>query len=63
MVYHIQSIVFLQKVVSAGIYYLANPVPDTTEPEPVDESVVQRNGRLGHLGNSERGKAADDRVH
>lgn len=29
----------------------------------MDESVVQCNGRLGHLGNGERGKAADNRMH
>lgn len=29
----------------------------------VDESFVRCNGRLGHLGNGERRKTADDRVH
>ena len=29
----------------------------------MDESAVQCNGRLGHLGNSERRKATDNRVH
>lgn len=40
MVYRIQSIASLQKVVSASIYYLTNPVPDIAEPEFVDESSV-----------------------
>lgn len=40
-----------------------DPVPDAIESGLVDESFVRCNGRLGHLGNGERRKTADDRVH
>ena len=43
--------------------HLDDPVPDAIESGLVDESFVRCNGRLGHLGNGERRKTADDRVH
>lgn len=63
MVYCIQSILFFLKVILACSCHLNDPVPDAIESGLVDESFVRCNGRLGHLGNGERRKTADDRVH
>ena len=54
---------FFQKVILACFCHLDDPVPDAIESGFVDESFVRCNGRLGHLGNGERRKTADDRVH
>ena len=43
--------------------HLDDSVPDVVESEPVDESAVQCNGWLGHLGNSERGENINNRAH
>lgn len=53
----------ISEAVCISVRNFDDPVPDVVESEPVDESAVQRNGWLGHLGNSEWRKAADNGVH
>lgn len=54
---------FFRKLFLLVFVNLDDPVPDAIESGLVDESFVRCNGRLGHLGNGERRKTADDRVH
>ena len=45
------------------VHHLIDLVPNLVEPQSVAEPVIQRNGRLGALGNGEWGKTADNGVH
>ena len=53
----------LSEVVFLGFCYLTCSVPNPVKPEPVDEPVIRRYGRLGHLGDSEWRTEADHRMH
>lgn len=53
----------ISEAVCISVCDVDDPVPDIAEAESVDEPVVQCNGRLGHLGNSERRETIDNRVH
>ena len=63
MVSEIQGECVLSETILPGLCDFTYSVPHIAEPRDVDESVDQCNGRLGHLGNSERGEATDNRMH
>ena len=42
---------------------LTYSVPNPVKPEPMDESFIRCHGRLGDLGDCERRKTVDHRVH
>ena len=54
---------FLPEAVPADFHHHHDSLPNPVEPEHVDESSVQRHGRLGHLGDRERRTEANNRVH
>ena len=63
MVSEIQRECVFPEVVPIGIRDVNDLIQNAAEPKPVDESVVQCNGRMGHLGDSKRRETADHRVH
>ena len=63
MVSEIQGKRVLSEVVFLSFCDLTYPVPNTVKPEPVDEPVIRRYGRMGYLGDSEWRAEADHRVH
>ena len=63
MVSEIQGECVLSETVLPGLCDFTYSVPHIAEPSAVDESFIRCHGRMGHLGNGERRKTADDRVH
>ena len=53
----------LSETILPGLCDFDDIIQNATEPELVDEPVVRCHGRMGHLGDSERREAADNRVH
>ena len=63
MVSEIQGKCVLPETVPIDIRDFYDLIQNATEPKLVDESAVQCNGRLGHLGDRERRTEVDHRVH
>ena len=63
MVSEIQGECVLSEVVFLIFCDLTYSVPNPVKPELVDEPIVRRYGRMGHMGDSERRAEADNRVH
>ena len=63
MVSEVQRECVLSEVVLTGFCDFDDLIQNATEPSAMDESAVQNHGRMGHLGDSERREAADNRVH
>lgn len=63
LVSEVQRELVLPKVVLTGFCDFHDLIQNATESEPVDESFIRCHGRLGHLGDSERREATDNRVH
>ncbi len=63
MVSEIQGKRVLSEVVFLSFCDLTYLVPNPVKPEPVDEPVIRRYGRMGHLGDREWRAEADYRVH
>lgn len=63
MVSEIQGECVLSETILPGLCDFDDLIQNVTESELVDESVVRRYGRMGHLGDSERRTEADNRVH
>ena len=63
MVSEIQGECVLSETILPGLCDFTYSVPNPVKPELVDEPIVRRYGRMGHLGDSERRAEADHRVH
>ena len=63
MVSEIQRECVLSETIFPGLCDFTYSVPNPVKPELVDEPIVRRYGRMGHLGDSERRAEADNRVH
>ena len=63
IVSEIQGKRVLSEVVFLSFCDLTYLVPNPVKPEPVDEPVIRRYGRMGHLGDREWRAEADYRVH
>ena len=63
MVPKIQRECVLPKAVLISFCDITDSVPNLVEPKSMDESIIQRHGRLESLGDCERRAEADYRVH
>ena len=63
MVSEVQGECVLSETVLSVLCDFTYSVPNPVKPQSLDESFIRCYGRLGHLGNGERRKTADDRVH
>ena len=63
MVSEVQGECVLSETVLLGLCDFTYSVPNPVKPQSLDESFIRCYGRLGHLGNSERGENINNRVH